>query len=363
MKVEHTLHKLFEKHLNLGFFTHVFAECGRIDQKEPSYREAVLPNGRDVFDLSSLTKALVTTPLVFRDCLRLGLSLDAKVRDWLESSEFSSPAAKTFPAALGSLTVRNLLRHEAGLPFWQNFYVQCEDVATQTCFRQDMIEGLAKGATRLPNTGKSVYSDPGFLLLGHCLEMTNAKRLGQLFGVFLDGVDQSRFPLGYPENINLIHGKVNPTHLGSRAIPTGLCAVRGRALCGEVHDENCWALGGVTGHAGIFASGEALSRYLKKLVSDPVGRVVFSENLGALKPGPNEALLGWRQGADLSSETFGEGQAVGHMGFTGVAFWITKDGKYSILLTNRVSSGRTSSLTRPFRREAFSALWDLCTQV
>src|SRR5439155_21932615 len=44
------------------------------------------------------------------------------------------------------------------------------------------------------------------------------------------------------------------TPVAEMIAPTEHCLWRQRLLCGEVHDDNAYAMGGVAGHAGLFAN-------------------------------------------------------------------------------------------------------------
>src|SRR5690606_36361598 len=44
--------------------------------------------------------------------------------------------------------------------------------------------------------------------------------------------------------------------------PSGYCQIRKRMLQGEVHDENCASMGGVSLHAGLFGTLSGLTDYL-----------------------------------------------------------------------------------------------------
>ena len=52
-----------------------------------------------------------------------------------------------------------------------------------------------------------------------------------------------------------------PAALRPSIAPTENDPWRGRRLVGEVHDENCWALGGAAGHAGLFGTAEGGRRF------------------------------------------------------------------------------------------------------
>jgi CubicO group peptidase (beta-lactamase class C family) len=143
-----------------------------------------------------------------------------------------------------------------------------------------------------------------------------------------------------------------------RSVPTAYCPVRQRQLIGEVHDENAWAMGGFAGHAGLFGSGEGLTRFLRALWRHEDSRQVFSENF-AEAASPGDSLLGWRKGVDESARTFAEGRGCGQLGFTGTAFWVDPLTKsYAVVLTNRVISGRVSPAIKRFRAEVFAELWN-----
>ena len=67
--------------------------------------------------------------------------------------------------------------------------------------------------------------------------------------------------------------------LGKQAahgISTGFCALRNRQLLGEVHDENCAALGSVAGHCGLFSTGAWLDTYLKEFLRSSDGQTFWN---------------------------------------------------------------------------------------
>jgi CubicO group peptidase (beta-lactamase class C family) len=329
---------LVEEHLRAGFFTHVYAEAGLLTARSPSFSWFHEPGGMDIYDLSSLTKALATTVLSFQAADSYHLRLEDRVEHWLRES-------LPLPSPLGGFTIQSLLRHEAGFAAWTNAFTACGQT------RRSLLAILQDAARSLPHVGHSVYSDIGFLLLGEVLERLDGVSLRDQFDSLCGDIlrlDRREFPIGF----------LPDESLRPRCVETSYCPLRGRWLKGEVHDENCWALGGATGHAGLFGSGRAVGEFLRHLAGSRLGSTVLRENAAALASPPNEPLMGWRQAADFSSETFGGGYAMGHMGFTGTAFWVEpKSLRYAVLLTNRVRSSRISPLTRPFRRRAFEILW------
>jgi CubicO group peptidase (beta-lactamase class C family) len=321
-----------------GLYTHVYASCGFLHDKSPALSFASLPGERTVFDLSSLTKALVTTPLALWFCDRGSGDLKGVTLEAL----FGRDIVEKVAAGTGGFSLASLLRHESGLPAWRNFYVECEGR------RQGLEEVINRSLKGLVGDVRDVYSDVGMILLGSLFEKATNKKLIELWWEVCGASDiKSSRTLTFGAALD-----------SSSAISTGYCPVRRRDLIGEVHDENCWALGGFTGHAGLFAAGPDVERFLKDLWSSPLGRKVFDINFAEVNS-PGESLMGWRKGRDHSANSFAEGRGCGHLGFTGTAFWVDPKTKaYAVLLTNRVISGRVSTRIKDFRREAFGVMWD-----
>jgi CubicO group peptidase (beta-lactamase class C family) len=119
-------------------------------------------------------------------------------------------------------------------------------------------------------------------------------------------------------------------------------------MCGEVHDENAWSLGGVAGHAGVFGNardlasfGEALRthRLLKRETLDEMTRLQAQD--GAVRRGIGFAL--WSPDPGAASNPLSE-QSFGHLGFTGTSLWIDPTRELVIAcLTNRVYYGRNNA--------------------
>jgi CubicO group peptidase (beta-lactamase class C family) len=326
---------LMDEWLRGSYFTHVYAEAGYLEQNEPKFVWQHLPDGQNIFDLASITKALSTTPLVF---FNFGKNLDSTVGDILgEQTDFSENISK--------ITLSKLLRHEAGFPAWRNFYVE----NTVTNERRDPVAILNAYAMKQNAVYPPLYSDLGFILLGFLLERVTQKDIAKQFAEFR----VQAFGENSPEQFLGTSSELDAV----KAISCGYCPVRQRILRGEVHDENAWALGGFAGHSGLFATGSGLSKYLKALWRDEkTGKLLFEANAQQMTPG-GESLMGWRQGADASASVFADGFNMGHMGFTGTAFWVDpKKMSYVIFLTNRIQSGRVSKLIAQVRRTAFAYL-------
>ena len=354
---------ILERYRTSGLYTHAFAAHGRLDEDLPLQTASVLPDHREIFDLASLTKALVTVPILFHLSSSLGLDLSSTVGTWLGQASRRKRGGDdlNLPARIENIPIESLLRHESGLPAWWNFWIgrlgilSRSDIDDRIGQVRHLETVLNRAAEKLNDAKPQLYSDVGFLVLGAVLEHISGQRIPDLFQQIsltemgFDGI-KSRFQ--YATRLDGITDD---------SIPTSMCLLRGRQLVGEVHDENCASLGGETAHAGLFGSGPALVTYLKALYRSDLGRKVLESNARArvIPPGepPNQPCLGWRQAADPSSVGFGGGKAMGHMGFTGVAFWVYPEAReYAILLTNRVISGRINPAIAAMRREVFTLM-------
>jgi CubicO group peptidase (beta-lactamase class C family) len=293
------------------------------------------------FDLASLTKVLCTTPLVL-DAVAAGrLDPRSPVRAlipevaWLQSSP-----------NLGDATLLELATHTSGLPAWLPLFTLGLDRPTL------LARVLNTPLDRPP--GDIVYSDLGFIVLGHILE--------RVFGQPLEVQARAFFArAGLDKHIAFAPPSDAPV------APTEVCAWRSRLLRGEVHDENAACLGGVAGHAGLFATLRGVCGYARALLSGRLHSSAVVEYLSRehARGNPPESLrrgFGWSltspgwSGGDLIS-----GRSIGHTGFTGTGVWIDLErGRYTVLLTNRVHPSRhvnsgIEDLRRAFNHAAHGA--------
>ncbi len=182
------------------------------------------------YDLASLTKTIFTVQ-AFMHTFEQGLwNLETRVKEhlpWFANEE---------------LTIREVLTHRSGLPWWLPFYQWCDLNKDYAGRREQLQEVMAK--TPLESKEQSVYSDVGFWLLGFILEAILKKPLPEIW------VDiKNRFFEGTTLDFHMGNEPLNRRNLYA---PTEECSWRKRVLQGEVHDENCWAMGGLSTHAGLF---------------------------------------------------------------------------------------------------------------
>jgi CubicO group peptidase (beta-lactamase class C family) len=279
------------------------------------------------------------------------------------------------------VTFRHLLTHTSGLPPWRDVYNAAGD-APPPPDQPMMTEAKAwrwrRGLAALntypfvaPPDGVVRYSDIGLMLLGEAIARLDG---GDLAAAIRRRVIQ---PLTGTEHGRAGHAlplQFNPIREGGRAraqiAPTEDDPMwRKRRAWGEVHDENCCGLGGVTGHAGLFGTARAVAALGDAWLCDPSIFGITPEiarqatTLQAESDGTRRGL-GFALRAATASMA-GEKmslRAYGHSGFTGTTLWIDPDAQVVVaLLTNSVYYGRHSAAydsTHDFRRTVHDAVME-----
>ena len=288
-----------------------------------------------IFDLASLTKVIATTSMVMRAITARRLTLDMRVADLVDEWR----GADREP-----VEVHHLLSHSSGLPAHARLW---NEAAGREAYRAAIcalpLERVAGSA--------SVYSDPGFILLGLLLE--------DILGVTLDSlIDQLR------PAVKGDWGYRPPPEWVSRTAPTELDAWRGRILQAEVHDENAAAIGGVAGHAGLFGTVTAVGAFARLVLEafkedTLLGTPVLMRRFASRVDIPNSSrALGWDTMLPTSScGTLMSPTAIGHTGFTGTSLWIDHERDvYVVLLTNRVHPTRQNEALVALRPRVHDAV-------
>lgn len=285
-----------------------------------------------LYDLASLTKVVATTTMAMILVDEGRLDLDQPVQELVPG--FQGPGKE-------AVTVRHLLTHSSGLPAIVTLY---KEVQGQAAF----IERIQALDLEYPPGSRSVYSDPGIILLGHILEQISGQSLE-------DFVRERVF-----EPLKMRDTRYRPPPgLRPRTAPTEFDPWRGRQIQGEVHDENAFAMGGVAPHAGLFSTAGDLSRFARMLLNGGIlngHRIVSRETIELFtrRAGipDSDRALGWdtKSAEGSSAGTLLSPRTFGHTGFTGTSIWIDPERQlFIILLTNRVHPTRENNLIREAR--------------
>jgi CubicO group peptidase (beta-lactamase class C family) len=282
-----------------------------------------------IFDLASLTKVIATTSLVMRLVERHGLALDDPIRKWIP--EWRGHDRE-------HVTVRSLLSHSSGLTAWLPFFRDYTG-------RQEFQHAICALPLEYEPDTQSIYSDLGFILLGFIVEDAGGASFESQAATLLR--DVTRAPLMFNP----------PAEWRPLIAPTEHDAWRGRRLVGEVHDENCWALGGAAGHAGLFGNATAVGDFARAMLgalnaTDARLATATTARLFVRRTGvAGSRALGWDTMLPTSScGTKMSPSAFGHTGFTGTTLWIDPDREvYVVFLTNRVNPTRENTQIQQVR--------------
>jgi len=309
-----------------------------------------------IFDLSSLTKPLATS-VAFMHLVRDGkVRLDDRVTRFFHNFGVHGKTHATF---------RHLLSHCSGLPAWRPYYKEIQQferkggkinfLASEGA-KEYVYQAISRERAEAPAGQKMIYSDLGFMLLGALIE--------EVSGVSLDRFCQERVfrPLGLRAtsfiDLSLVRARrLEP--ITEMIASTERCPWRKRVLCGEVHDDNAYAMGGVAGHAGLFASARDVDILLSRLEQCHAGRDAFlPQSILREFWTRDESVAGstWALGWDTPSPTNSAAGTlfspftIGHLGFTGTSIWIDLErGRHVILLSNRVHPSRDNDAIKEFR--------------
>jgi CubicO group peptidase (beta-lactamase class C family) len=122
---------------------------------------------------------------------------------------------------------------------------------------------------------------------------------------------------------------------------------RHRLVRGQVHDEMAATLGGVAGHAGLFATAAEMGRFGEAWLG--LGEPLLAEatRRRALEAHSDDFGLGWRRASASFFPSLEDRGMVGHLGFTGTSlFLFPRQGVVLAVLTNRVYPHRDAPPSR-----------------
>lgn len=304
-----------------------------------------------VFDLASLTKPLATAATLMQLVAVGRLTLETRLGAVIEALQGT---------ALGAVTLAQLLAHAGGLPEWLPLYQPLVTGPARRA-RQRARELIAATPLAYAPGSTTCYSDLGYLLLDWALEAATGERLDHL-AQRLVFAPLALTRTGFVD----LAARRSAARLQQhwRFVPTERCPRRGR-LCGEVHDDNCHAMQGVAGHAGLFSTAHDVHQIVRQLVSAARGEASIFDGAVVRRCFDTQLVSGssWRLGWDTpggerpsAGRAFG-GRSVGHLGFTGTSVWIDRDRPWwAILLTNRVYYGREPNRMKPLRPRLHDAV-------
>ena len=149
--------------------------------------------------------------------------------------------------------MRHLLTHTSGLPPFKEYW------RTSTSKQDTLSRIFAEPLDYEPGT-KEVYSDLGIILMATIVERLTGRTLDDLAKTYIFS------PLGMKDTTYKPDKKlwpwIAPTEFDKN--------LRHRLVQGEVHDENAFTMGGVSGHAGVFSTAPDLAAFCQMLLNGGV---------------------------------------------------------------------------------------------
>ena len=267
-----------------------------------------------LFDLASLTK-LATTALVLSYVREKQLQLDMPFRELVPDFRGGNK---------DRVTLEQVLTHTAGLAWWKSFWKEGSSA--------EEIVYLAAREPLAQDIGEFRYSDLGYIMLTSALATVAGEPFRSVVRErVLDVIEARTCEFG-------------PRSAEECAATEEDASWRHKRLRGEVHDENAYAMGGVSGHAGLFGTAEDVAAIIR-VYRD--GAVIGNE-LRDLARTEHYRGGGVRRGIGLvlrppEGLPFFSEDAFGHTGFTGTSVWVDpKKAVTIVLLTNRVYFGRSN---------------------
>jgi len=305
------------------------------------------------FDLASVTKIVTTYQWLLRLVSEGTVSLDDKLCVYL-------PQLTNW---LADVPLSRLANHSSGLAAHQHYYWRLgEPLLKHGAFdraKADILAQIIGGEPAYEPGECIVYSDLGYILLAEILSLRSQPLV-------------SYWDTLYGHSEDTLHWcasqRTPPQTLRHSYAATEKCPWRKRHLSGEVHDDNCWTLGGASGHAGTFGrvtdvqgiGQQFLQSYL--VLSNDLAdhRDVMLESFDdRFRMDGFDRVLGWQTrtpGASSSGQFFSD-SSFGHLGFTGTSLWIDPEAHVVVtILTNRVCPTRNNDSIKAFRPRLHDAL-------
>lgn len=279
--------------------------------------------GSEIYDVASLTKVISTTTMIMKLIEEQKLFLDSKISNILPRFKHQE------------ITIYDLLTHSSGLP---------ADISRASTLknREEVLNRIFEMNLIYKKNEHIVYSDVGFILLGLVIEKITQMNLDEYAKkIIYDPLDMK--DTSYHPDVN----RAAPTEFRNDDIYQGY-------LTGSVHDEKAFAMGGLSGHAGLFSTTQDIAKLILAVLRNEF--VLNKETVDMLFPlrekkthpdghmlqralGWDKPTLGGTAGDHVSYE-----DTIVHTGFTGCNMFIDRKHQVGfVMLSNAVHPKRNQN--------------------
>ncbi len=342
-----------------------------------------------LYDLASNSK-MYTANYALQLLVTQGkIDLDSRIVDLLGQSfvddtiditfsGYENPGLEVNKQWKSELTLRDILRHQAGFPADPQYHNDAFDQHTQKpaagvanplfsgwdgtpATRQATLKAIFKTPLMYKPGTKTVYSDVDYMLLAFVIESVTGQPLDQYLEqnfwapMGLDHITYNPLLNGFASN-DCAATELNGNTRDGAVHFTG---VRTATIQGQVHDEKAfYAMGGISGHAGLFSNAADLAKLASVMLTGGYGQQkFFSRNVIDTFTAPkkenaaNWGLGWWREADDGRCWYFGTQSSsgtIGHQGWTGTLTLIDPvENLVVVYLTNKINSPVTNKAANP----------------
>lgn len=294
-----------------------------------------------VYDMASLTKVF-TAVAALRAMDDGRLSLEEPVASYMP--EFAANGKD-------NVTVRMLLTHTSGFRPDPEPGLYSPKYPTM----QQRVDAVIRHALANAPGTKYVYSDLNFMNLRYLLETVTGRPIVDLFQSFTSplGMTSTFFNSGIKSPVQTpSYNRMAPTEY-QIAVMGHQEPQRPQPVRGTVHDENAWALAGVSGHAGLFSTAPDLAKFCQMILNNGMydGKRILSEksvdmmftNFNEKFPGDAHSI-GFELDQYYFSGPMASLQTGGHTGFTGTSLVVDRPSRtFFVMLAHSVHPSRNWS--------------------
>lgn len=302
------------------------------------YTSKNLVEDHDLYDLASVTKVIATAPALMKLYDEKKYKLDDKLSDYV-------PVLKNTQKS--DFKISDILTHRAGFKSWVPFYKStilndsvkniiyfkdystthtkrvCDGMFILDSYRDTIIQEIIKSDNNA--YGKYVYSDMGFYLFPLLIESQGGEQIDK----YLEYNFYSKigaWTMCYKPSEKFNRNNIVPTEYDK--------VFRKEQIYGYVHDQGAAMLGGISGHAGLFASANDVAKIMQLFLDkgkyagfsfinpetvDLFTKYQFDSTINRRglawdKPVPGDTTKGLGSGSASNL-------AFGHSGYTGTMVW------------------------------------------
>lgn len=295
-----------------------------------------------IYDMASLTK-LFTTVAVLRCLDKELVTLNGTVVTWLPKFGVNGKQ---------EITLLQLLTHTSGFDADPAAGLWTPQFPTYAS-RIDAI--LSAKPINAPGE-KYLYSDLNFMTLMLVVEAVTGKQHDDVIKEYTSaiGMPDTFFNRGNVEGSQFPYYRRMATQEFQAGVLPGYEPPRPQPVRGTVHDENAWALSGVSGHAGLFSTALETAKFGQMILNNGTygGKRILSQssvdliftNFNARFGDRNAHGVGFELNQYYTAGPMANLLAASHTGFTGTSLVIDRaSGTVFVHLANRVHPSRNWS--------------------